>query len=105
MSAIPKPSFSEKGIVVQHHEGTAPSVDQDTIYLRSDLGDEMVWTCDHPSKNFRVTFETGRSPFASATFDNRNSHSGPILPGATGPYKYSVEIDGHINDPRVIIQP
>jgi hypothetical protein len=105
MSAVPKPTFAEKSIIIQHRDGAAPTVDQDTIYPNSDLGDQMVWNCNHPSKSFRVIFDRGRSPFASSTFDNQNCHSGPIQPGATGEYKYSVEIDGHINDPRIIIQP
>ena len=104
MSAVPKSLFSEKGVIVQHHEGNAPTVDKDTIILRSDLGDQMNWICDHPGKKFRVTFE-GKTPFASFTFDDQNYQSGPIQPGATGEYKYSVEIDGHINDPRIIVQP
>ena len=104
MSAVPQPTFNEKGVIVQHHEGAAPTVDQDRIELRSDLGDEMNWTCDHPGKRFRVTF-VGRSPFASSTFNEVNYRSGPIVSGATGEYKYSVEIDGKINDPKVIIQP
>lgn len=105
MNAIPKPALSDKNVIVQHHEGTAPTVDKDPIYLRSDLGDQMNWACDHPGKIFHVTFLNGRSPFARSTFDNDHPESGAIKPGATGEYKYSVEIDGHINDPRIIIQP
>jgi|SRR6476659_1571099 hypothetical protein len=105
MNAIPKPILSDKSVTVQHREGTAPTVDNDPIYLRSDLGDQMNWACDHPGKTFRITFLNDRSPFARTTFDNQHPDSGPIQPGATGEYKYSVEIDGHINDPKIIIQP
>jgi hypothetical protein len=104
MSAVPQPSFSQKNVVVQHHEGNTPTVDQVDITLDRLLGDELQWSCDHPGKKFRIDFG-GRSPFERSTFDDQNYQSGPIRPDAHGPYKYSVEIDGKINDPRVIIQP
>jgi len=108
MSAVPSPSpsFVEKGVIVRHNPGAKPSVDtdQDPIYLRSDLGDELVWTCDHPGKSFRIFF-VDKSPFDNWAFDEKNNRSGPIRAGATGEYKYSIAIDGKVNDPKIIIQP
>ena len=105
MSAVPQPSFNQKQVLVKHHEGGVPSVDQDDIVLDRRLGEEVQWNCDHPEKAFRVVFTDG-SPFASSTFDEKNNSSGPIQINAKSrAYKYSVEIDGKVYDPRVIIQP
>jgi hypothetical protein len=105
MSAVPKSSPNQKRVLVQHHEGGKPSVDHEEITLDRTQGDEMHWICDHPGKKFRVTFDK-ESPFARSTFDETDYQSGPIRPDARrGAYKYSVEINGHVHDPKVIVQP
>ena len=106
MSAVPSPSFMPKGVLVRHNPGAAPSVDKDhdPIYLRSDLGDELVWSCNHAGKSFRIFF-VEKSPFQNWAFDQQNNRSGPIKQGATGEYKYWIAIDGKVTDPKIIIQP
>jgi hypothetical protein len=104
MSAVPQPVFNQKRIVIQHHEGGIPSVDSDSMIVFRDQ-DEVHWICDHPGKKFLVTFKD-ETPFASATFSEKNYQSGPILKGVrSGEFEYSVEIDDIVNDPKIIVQP
>jgi hypothetical protein len=65
---------------------------------------ELVWTCDTAGKNFFVCFPT-ESPFQDRHFHNGKNSSGTITAGASGRYKYNIEIDGHVLDPTVIIKP
>ena len=104
MSAAPQLGFNQKRVLVQHHEGGIPTVDQDSITVWRGQ-DEIHWICDHPGKKFTIRFKKD-SPFASGTFDETNYNSGPTLAGVrSGDFYYSVEIDGQINDPKVIVQP
>lgn len=120
MGANPKVSFDEPSIVtmptqhqimIKYRAGRPPDVDKPQIELDRDLGGgnaEIVWTCDTPGKAFNINFKNGRTPFQSATFSNIKNHSGVITGSATGthgPYKYSVEIEGQVLDPTIIVRP
>lgn len=97
-------SSNPKRVNILHKTGGKPAVDQDPIEIWSTKGEELEWTCDHPGQEFYICF-AGKSPFKQQHFHSRNNRSGAIRTGATGPYKYSIEIDGHVLDPTVIIRP
>jgi hypothetical protein len=109
MSATPQPSGSTVPVPVNinHTTGASPSVDNFSVVIdRAQGGDnlEIVWLCNAPGKTFYICFPKG-SPFQQSHFGNGNSHSGKILPSASGTYKYNVEIEGQILDPQVIVRP
>jgi len=112
MSANPRTSLQENvkiGVNIHHRDGAPPTVDYEVhaiILDRTQGGEdvELVWTCDTPGKNFFVCFPT-ESPFKDRHFHNGKNSSGTIMPGASGRYKYNIEIDGHVLDPTVIIKP
>jgi hypothetical protein len=108
MSATPQPSGSLVPVPVNiTHTGATPSVDSDTIVIDRRQGGEnleVVWLCNAPGKTFHICFPKG-SPFIQAHFSSGDNHSGRIKPDVSGPYKYTVEIDGQVLDPTVIIKP
>lgn len=79
-----------------------PTVDQANVDLWSTNGD----TCKWMSANipFKITFAAG-SPFAQSSYSGPSAPSGAIKAGATGSYKYSVQVGGKILDPAIIIHP
>ncbi|PYX87397.1 MAG: hypothetical protein DMG68_11835 [Acidobacteria bacterium] len=93
-----------KRVNIRHNPGGKPAVDQETIEIWSTKGEEIEWACDHPGQEFYICFE-GKSPFQQQHYHSKNNRSGPIQSGASGSYKYSVEVDGHVLDPTVIIKP
>lgn len=78
-----------------------PSVDNEAIELWSTEGEQVEWVSDH---NFVICFPR-ESPFESRHFHTGSRVSGKIRPGATGRYKYNVEVNGQVLDPTVIIKP
>ncbi len=78
-----------------------PAVDNETVVLWSTEGDEMEWVSD---QDFVICFPR-ESPFDSYHFNSANPRSGKIKPGASGKYKYNVEVNGRVLDPTVIIKP
>jgi hypothetical protein len=106
MSATPQPSASPIPVAVNitYVPGAPPRVDADPIVIDRTQGGnnvEIVWLC---SQTFYICFPND-SPFQQRHYGSLDNHSGPILPGASGTYKYTVEIDGQILDPQVIIRP
>jgi hypothetical protein len=81
-----------------------PTVYPDTIVVDRDKGDyEVEWVC--PSgKQYYVCF-VYESPFEQRHFHSGNGRSGRAKDTATGRYKYTVEVDGQILDPTIIIKP
>jgi hypothetical protein len=109
MSATPQSSVSPVPVPINigHTTGAAPIVDNDTVVIdRRQGGDnlEIVWLCNAPGKIFHICFPKG-SPFQQAHFSSEDNHSGKIKPDASGPYKYSIEVEGEVLDPTVIIKP
>lgn len=78
-----------------------PSVDNENVVLWSTEGDQLEWVSDH---DFVICFPRN-SPFKSNHFGSHNPRSGSIKPGASGKYKYNVEVNGQILDPTVIVKP
>ena len=78
-----------------------PTVDSDAVELWSTKGEQIEWISDH---DFVICFPHD-SPFESRHFYPGSPTSGKIKHGATGRYKYSVEIGGKILDPTIIVRP
>lgn len=89
---------------IRHNPGNAPSVDQDEAHISSTQGDEIEWICDAPGKDFHVRFND-KSPFQQNHYHSKNNRTGRVKSDASGKFKYSVEIDGKILDPTVIVHP
>jgi hypothetical protein len=53
---------------------------------------------------FLITFPLS-SPFSLSSFYGPNATSGPIRTGVAGSFKYSVDVDGKILDPKVGVHP
>ena len=97
--------------------GGGPSVKLITVSVDSqgnpivDHADVDLWstnsdTCKWVSANipFQITFAAG-SPFAQSSYSGPSAPSGAIQSGATGPYKYSVQVGSKILDPKLIVHP
>jgi hypothetical protein len=93
---------SVKLITVSVDSQGNPTVDQASVDLWSTNGD----TCKWMSRNipFVITFAAG-SPFAQSSYSGPSASSGSIQSGATGSYKYSVQVGSKILDPMIIIRP
>jgi hypothetical protein len=94
-------------VTITHREGAPPSIDSESIVIdRNEGGEdiEIVWVCNSTDKDFYICFPT-ESPFQQRHFHRGNSRSGGIKAGASGRYKYNIEIDGQILDPQVIVRP
>ena len=79
-----------------------PTCQPATIEIWSTLGDQVKWMS--AAIPFQITFAAG-SPFAQSSFSGPIAPSGPIKEGATGSYKYSVQVGSKVLDPRVDIKP
>lgn len=79
-----------------------PTASPSDQIIWSTLGDEVKWLSSGLS--FVVNFAAG-TPFAASTFNGPIALSGSIQSGATGPYKYSVQVGTKILDPKVIVRP
>lgn len=95
---------NSKRVTILHNPGAKPGVDQDSIEIWSTKGEQVEWACDNPSKEFYICFGEN-TPFQQQHFHSTGNKSGPIKSGASGKYKYSIEIDGQVLDPTVIIKP
>lgn len=103
MSANPQPSLVTVAVNIGSGVG-GPTVDKDPITIDRNNGGnyvEIVWVC---KQTFSVNFPN-RSPFSQSTFNNANNCSGTITSTASGTYKYSVTVNGHVLDPQVIVRP
>jgi hypothetical protein len=68
----------------------------------STMGDTVKWISS--GIGFLITFDSG-SPFTESRFSGPSVSSGAIKAGASGPFKYSVNIGGKILDPRIAVHP
>ncbi len=106
-TAVPLTKFAQVPVTITHRDGAPPVVDNDSILIDRTQGGEGIeikWVCNSTDKDFYICF-AGDSPFEQRHFHRGNSCSGRVKPGATGRYKYTVEIDGQILDPQVIVRP
>jgi hypothetical protein len=106
MNAVPNTTTIpvRKKLHVKKHANGKPYVDQDPIEIWSTNNEELQFVADDPRTVFYVCFPE-KTPFAQYHYSSADPLSGPIQSGATGEYKYNLEIDGEIVDPIVIIRP
>jgi len=77
-------------------------------------GEELQWAGENREMEFFICF-AGMSPFARRHYSNLHPASGPVLYGPRAGefinggegtcYKYSVEVDGQVLDPGIIVRP
>jgi len=72
------------------------------VDIWSTLGDTVKWMSS--GITFLITFASG-SPFAETHFSGPIVSSGAIQAGASGGYKYSVNVGGKILDPDLKVHP
>jgi|SRR5882762_6330783 len=96
---------SQKIVVVSVGSNGYPSVSPDFILIDRTLGETVLWQA-RPGVNFTVSFDGNNSPFQNSHFSNGSPASGAIRTGALGTdYKYSVEVNGKVIDPKVGVRP
>jgi plastocyanin len=86
-----------------------PEADPDTVDVC--IGDTIHWIFPGAAKKFKVQF-VGDTPveWHEKTSDSSASIEGTVQPGkvvnnAPTPYKYNVEVDGKVLDPKIIVKP
>jgi hypothetical protein len=72
------------------------------VEIWSTLGDTVKWMSS--GIGFVITFASA-SPFAESRFSGPSVSSGAIQPGASGDYKYSVQVGSKILDPKIGVRP
>jgi hypothetical protein len=82
-------------------QGT-PTCTPMTVDLWLNLGDTVKWVS--AGLAFRITFGSG-TPFDSVVFSGPLASSGSLKDGATGVYKYSIQIGDGVLDPDVKVHP
>jgi hypothetical protein len=89
------------------HIGSDGSVDNETVNLSKQAGEEIVWHSN--GEEFEITFPV--SPFKTQQFNvmsRQSTHSGPVRSDAgVGYYPYYITITskGAIGDPGVNVKP
>jgi hypothetical protein len=104
MSATPQPPLVQLAVHIRHVPGAPPALDHDPVVIdRRKGGDnvEIVWLC---SKSFSICFPSG-SPFQQRYYGSGDNYTGAIVQDASGTYNYTVEINGQMLDPQIIIRP
>jgi hypothetical protein len=79
-----------------------PTVNPSDVTIWSTLGDQVKWMS--AGIPFLITFADG-TPFAESSYSGPIAPSGPIQEGATGDYKYCVQVGAKILDPRIVVRP
>jgi hypothetical protein len=94
----------EKIVRVSVNEDGYPRVEPDFIEIDRRLDEKVVWRADE-GVNFTICFGD-ETPFESFHFHPSMSSSGSVRKGATGgEYKYCVEVNGKVIDPKVGVRP
>lgn len=94
----------EKVVRVSIGEDGYPKVEPDFIEIDRRLDETVVWRADE-GVNFTICFDP-ETPFASYHFHPCLPASGVVREGASGgEYKYCVEINGKVIDPKVGVRP
>jgi len=94
-------------VVISLDKNGQPQVDKEneTIVLNRLQNQEIFWSWPGP---FRIDFK-GNSPFYEDQFDDTNPYSGlvrrSVVSAKDRTYKYTIDINGKILDPGVIIDP
>jgi hypothetical protein len=100
LAQMPDPNRKRINIKVTHNGNLF--VDSEPMEVDWQLGEHIEW--DFGGKPFKIKFK-GDSPFAATEFDEKNPNSGPVIKKFKGAYRYSVEANGKILDPTVIVEP
>jgi len=90
--------------VTIHMEKDKVKVDPPVVDLSKENRDTINWVTEPKGQPFLVCFD-GRSPFRRNHFDQANSNSGGIEDPSETVYKYTVEFQGQVLDPGVVIRP
>jgi hypothetical protein len=96
-----------KKVVITLDKNHQPQIDKEheTIVLNRVKYEEILWTS---AEKFRIDFK-GDSPFYEDQFDSTNANSGlvrrSVVSSSARTYKYTIDINGKILDPGVIIDP
>ncbi len=104
MSEKPGECGQEKVVRVTVNEDGYPRVEPDFIEIDRRLDERVVWQAEK-GVNFTVCFGD-ETPFESVHFHPCLPSSGSVREGASGgEYKYSVEVNGKVIDPKVGVKP
>ena len=107
MSALPiemPECVREKIVKVSINEDGYPRVEPDHIEINRLQDERVVWRAEE-GVNFTICFGD-ETPFESLHFHPCLPKSGTVRQGATGgEYKYSVEVNGKVIDPKVGVKP
>jgi hypothetical protein len=103
MSTAAKVFQNVKPVTVTVQNGY-PCVGEDPIVLDKNLGESIEWVPQPANLRFTVCFAS-ETPFAERHFHEHRPASGPVNKGATGRYKYTIEVGGVVLDPGVIVRP
>jgi hypothetical protein len=79
-----------------------PTCNPMEVDIWSTLGDTVKWMSS--GIGFLIIFASG-SPFAESRFSGPSISSGAIQAGASGGYKYSVQVGSKILDPGLKVHP
>jgi|SRR5574342_42918 hypothetical protein len=101
LAQMPDPNRKRINIKQTPKHGN-PFVDCEPMEVDWQLGEHIEW--DFGGKPFKINFN-GNSPFASDQFDETKPDSGQVVKKFKGVYKYSVEVNGKILDPTIIVEP
>jgi len=96
-----------KKVVITLDKNGQPQVDaeSETIVLNRQKNEEVLWIS---TESFRIDFN-GDSPFDEDQFDHTHGNSGlirrSVISSKDKIYKYTIDINGKILDPGIIIDP
>ena len=94
----------EKVVFVSLNGDGYPRIEPETIKINRNNHETVVWRAE-PGVNFTICFGD-ETPFESFHFHPCNASSGKVRKGAKGgEYKYCVEVNGKIIDPKVEVYP
>ncbi len=104
MPELPECEEKEKIVRVSVNKDGYPRVEPDYVEIDRRRGETVVWHADE-GVNFTICFGD-ETPFESFHFHPCLRSSGKVRMGASGgEYKYSVEVNGKVIDPKVGVQP
>ena len=94
----------EKVVKVSVGEDGYPRVDPDQIEINRLHDERVVWQADE-GVTFTICFGD-ETPFESFHFHPCMAASGSVRKGASGgEYKYCVEVNGKVIDPKIVVHP
>jgi hypothetical protein len=94
----------EKVVRVTVNEDGYPKVEPDFVEIDRRLDERVVWQAED-GVNFTICFGD-ETPFESFHFHPALRSSGSVRQGASGgEYKYSVEVNGKVIDPKIGVKP